>query len=111
MEAPRVNTVARQVPLLSSPGAIDNIMTRAPDLGIPDAGAGVEPYNTLARVAGQLEGLPHRYGAHPSAYTFAFYGPGVLAWLRAQWVSDGRSGRRRMLGAARHRVTHRAVVQ
>src|SRR5262249_26912500 len=40
IEAPRVNTVARQVPLLSSPSAIDNIMTRAPELGIPDAGAG-----------------------------------------------------------------------
>src|SRR5215472_1998477 len=68
MEAPRVNSVARQVPLLSSPGAIDSVMTRAPELGIADAGAGVEPYNTLVRVAGQLEGLPHRYGAHPSAY-------------------------------------------
>jgi DNA polymerase-3 subunit alpha len=102
MEAPRVNSVARQVPLLSSPGAIDNVMTHAPELGIPDAGAGVEPYNTLVRVAGQLEGLPHRYGAHPSAYTFSFYGPGVLAWLPAQWVSDGRPGRRRAFGAARH---------
>jgi DNA polymerase-3 subunit alpha len=102
MEAPRVNSVARQVPLLSSPGAIDNVMSHAPELGIPDAGAGIEPYNTLVRVAGQLEGLPHRYGAHPSAYTFSFYGPGVLAWLPAQWVSDGRPGRRRAFGAARH---------
>ncbi len=49
MQAPRVNSVARQVPLLSSPGAIDNVMTRAPELGIPDAGAGVEPYNTGSR--------------------------------------------------------------
>ena len=49
MEPPRVNSVARQVPLLSSPGAIDNVMTHAPELGIPDAGAGVEPYNTLVR--------------------------------------------------------------
>jgi hypothetical protein len=40
--------------------------------------------------------------AFPSAYTFSFYGPGVLAWLPAQWVSDGRPGRRRMFGAARH---------
>jgi hypothetical protein len=95
MEPPRVNSVARQVPLLSSPGAIDNVMTHAPELGIPDAGAGIEPYNTLVRVAGQLEGLPHRYGAHPSAYTFSFYGPSALAWLAAQWVSDGRPGRRR----------------
>lgn len=102
MEAPRVNSVARQVPLLSSPGAIDEIMTRAPELGIPDAGAGVEPYNTLVRVAGKLEGLPHRYGAHPSAYTFSFYGPGALAWLPAHWVSDGRPGRRRTFGGARH---------
>jgi DNA polymerase III subunit alpha len=39
MEAPRVNTVARQVPLLSSPGAIENVMMRAPELGIADAGA------------------------------------------------------------------------
>jgi len=102
MEPPRVNSVARQVPLLSSPGAIDNVMTHAPELGIPDAGAGVEPYNTLVRVAGQLEGLPHRYGAHPSAYTFSFYGPGALAWLPAQWVSAGRPGQRRGFGAARH---------
>jgi DNA polymerase-3 subunit alpha len=84
MEAPRVNTVARQVPLLSSPGAIDNVLTHTPELGIADAGAGVEPYNTLIRVSGQFEGLPHRHGAHPSAYTFSFYGPGVLAWLPAQ---------------------------
>src|SRR5262249_25839191 len=71
-------------------------------LGIADAGAGVEPYNTLVRVAGQLEGLPHRYGAHPSAYTFSFYGPGALAWLPVQWVAGGRPGRRRAFGAARH---------
>jgi hypothetical protein len=102
MEAPRVNTVARQVPLLSSPGAIDNIITHAPELGIPDAGAGVEPYGTLVRVAGQLEGLPYRFGAHPSAYTFSFYGPGALAWLPAQWVGDGHFGRRRAFGSARH---------
>jgi hypothetical protein len=57
----------RQVPLLSIPGAIDNVLTHAPELGISDAGAGVEPYNTLVRVAGKLEGLPHRYGAHPGS--------------------------------------------
>ena len=102
MEAPRVNAIARQVPLLSSPDAIDNVMTHAPELGIPDAGSGVEPYTTLVRVAGQLEGLPHRYGAHPSAYTFSFHGPSALDWLPAQWVSDGRPGRRRAFGAARH---------
>jgi DNA polymerase-3 subunit alpha len=97
MEAPRVNTVARQVPVLSSPGAIDNVMLRAPELGIPEVGAGVEPYNTLVQVAGRLEGLPHRYGAHPSAYTFSFYGPGALDWLPAQWVSAGAPGKRRVL--------------
>jgi DNA polymerase-3 subunit alpha len=102
MEAPRVNTVARQVPVLSSPGAIDNVLVRAPELGIPDVGAGVEPYNTLVQVAGRLEGLPHRYGAHPSAYTFSFYGPGALDWLPAQWVSAGAPGKRRVFGAARH---------
>jgi hypothetical protein len=102
MEAPRVNSVARQVPLLSSPGAIENVMMRAPELGIADAGAGVEPYNTLVRVAGRLEGLPHRFGAHPSAYTFSCYSPGALDWLPAQWVSAGGPGRRRSFGAARH---------
>src|SRR5262249_31339835 len=65
MEAPRVNTVARQVPLLSSPGAIENVMMRAPELGIAYAVAGIEPYNTLVRVAGRLEGLPHRYKRPP----------------------------------------------
>ena len=53
-------------------------------------------------MAGQLEGLSHRYGAHPSAYAFSFYGPGALAWLPAQWVSDGGPGRKRAFGAARH---------
>src|SRR6266542_5580378 len=48
------------------------------------------------------KGLPHRYGAPPSAYTFSFYGPSALAGLPAQWVSDGRPGRRRIFGAARH---------
>ena len=102
MEAPRVNTVARQVPLLSSPGAIENVLTRTPELGVAEAAAGVEPYNTLVRVAGRLEGLPHRYGAHPSAYTFSFYGPGALDWLPAHWVSAGAPGRRRAFGVARH---------
>jgi hypothetical protein len=73
-----------------------------PELGIADAGAGIEPYNTLVRVAGRLEGLPHRYGAHPSAYAFSFYGPGALNWLPAQWVSAGTPGRRRAFGGARH---------
>jgi hypothetical protein len=90
------------VPLLSSLGAIENVMMHAPELGIADAGAGVEPYNTLVRIAGRLEGLPHRNGAHPSAYTFSFYGPGALDWLPAQWVSAGSPGRRRSFGAARH---------
>src|SRR5260370_10902816 len=102
MEAPRVNRVAWQVPLLSSPGAIETVMMRPPELGISDAGAGVEPYNTLVRVAGRLEGLPQRFGAHPSAYTFSFYGPGALDWLPAQWVSASGPGRRRSFGAARH---------
>jgi len=77
-------------------------MTHSLELGIRDAAAGVEPYHTLVRVAGQLEGLPHRYGAHPSACTFSFHGPSTLEWLPAQWVSDGRPGRRRAFGAARH---------
>ena len=102
MEAPRVNSVARQVPLFSSPGAIENVMMRAPGLGIANAGAGVEPYNTLIRIAGRLEGLPQRYGTHPSAYTFSFYGPGTLDWLPAHWVSAGTPGRRRAFGVVRH---------
>lgn len=59
-------------------------MMRAPELGIADASAGIEPYNTLVRVAGRLEGLPHRYGAHPSAYTLSFYG--------AFWTGCPRTG-------------------
>ena len=89
-----MNSVARQVPLLSSPGAIDNVMTHAPELGIPDARAGVEPYSTLVRVAGQLEGLPHRYGAHPSAYTFSFYARSSPAGLPAgRYRPRGRGSR------------------
>ena len=97
-----------------------------------EAGTRVEPYSTLVRVACELEGLPHRYGSHPSAlrispesscgywraepssptsasndstrlrYAFSFYGPGVLDWLPAQWVSAGGPGRRRAFGIERH---------
>src|SRR5437879_13891379 len=51
MEPPRVNSVARQVPLLSSPGAIDNVLTHSPEVGIPDAGGGVAPDRTQERAA------------------------------------------------------------
>src|SRR6266851_7133233 len=63
--------------------------------------ASSEPGRTILRVAGQLEGLPHRFGAHPSAYTVSFYGPGALSWLPAHWVSADRPGRGRF-GAPRH---------
>jgi hypothetical protein len=60
-----------------------------------------EPYNTVLHLAGKLEGLPHRPGPHPSAYTFDPYGPGVLQWLPAQWVGSDRWSRQRF-GTARH---------
>src|ERR1051326_8146810 len=37
LEVPRVNALARQVPLLSSPAAIEQVMTRGPELGVPDS--------------------------------------------------------------------------
>jgi hypothetical protein len=49
MEAPRVNTVARQDPLLSSPGAIDDVMQLGREQGVAEANAGAEPYTTLVR--------------------------------------------------------------
>jgi len=61
-----------------------------------------EPSRTILSVAAKLEGLPHRQGAHPSAYTFSFFARSVLDWLPAQWVSAERAGRNRMFGAARH---------
>src|SRR6266851_3802907 len=63
--------------------------------------ASAEPGRTILRVAGQLEGLPHRFGAHPSAYTVSFYGPGALSGLPAHWVSADRPGCGRF-GATRH---------
>jgi DNA polymerase III subunit alpha len=101
LEAPRVNALARLVPLLSSPGAIEQVMAHAPELGIHDLSTQAEPYNTVLRLAGQLEGLPHRPGPHPSAYTFDPYGPGVLEWLPAHWVGSDRWSRQRF-GTARH---------
>jgi hypothetical protein len=55
------------VPLLSSPGSIEQVLTRAPELG-GGLAATVEPGQTILRIAAQLEGLPQRDGAHPSAY-------------------------------------------
>jgi hypothetical protein len=82
MEAPRVNTVARQVPLLSSPGAMDNVLKPAPTPGLVSS--------RITRV-----GLPHRYGAHPLAYTFSFYGAGRFSLpgrLPRRLHSPGREG-------------------
>lgn len=59
LEAPRVNALARQVPLLSSPGAIEQVMTRGPELGVPDSPQS-EPFKTILSVAARLEGLPYR---------------------------------------------------
>jgi hypothetical protein len=49
-------------------------------------------------VAGRIEGLPHRFGSHPSAYAVSFHGPGALSWLPAHWVSADRPGRSRFDG-------------
>jgi hypothetical protein len=46
LEAPRVNALARQVPLLSGPGAIEQVMTHAPAMGLSDA-PHVEPARTI----------------------------------------------------------------
>jgi hypothetical protein len=100
LEAPRVNALARQVPLLSSPAAIEQIMTHGPELGSSDSPHS-EPSKTILSVAAKLEGLPHRQGAHPSAYTFSFFARSVLDWLPAQWVGADRPGRGRSFGAAR----------
>ena len=95
-----LNSLARQVPLLSSPGAIEQVMTRAPELG-GGLAATFEPGQTILRIAAQLEGLPQRAGAHPSAYAVSFLGPGALSWLPAQWVSADRPGTSRF-GGPRH---------
>ena len=101
LEAPRVNSLARQVPLLSSLGAIEQIMQHGPELGGSDA-PHAEPSRTILSVAAKLEGLPYRQGAHPSAYTFSFFARSVLDWLPAQWVGAERPGRGRSFGGARH---------
>src|SRR5262249_49952811 len=86
-----LNSLARQVPLLSSPGAIEQVLTRAPEFG-GGLAATFEPGQTILRIAAQLEGLPQRAGAHPSAYAVSFLGPGALSWLPALWVSADRRG-------------------
>ena len=101
LEAPRVNALVRQVPLLSSPGAIEQIRQHRPEMGGFDAPQ-AEPSRTILSVAAKLEGLPYRQGAHPSAYTFSFFARSVLDWLPAQWVGAERPGRGRTVGGARH---------
>jgi DNA polymerase-3 subunit alpha len=95
-----LNSLARQVPLLSSPGSIEQVLTRAPELG-GGLAATFEPGQTILRIAAQLEGLPQRDGAHPSAYAVSFLGPGALSWLPALWVSADRPGSSRF-GGPRH---------
>src|SRR5204862_6824506 len=92
-----LNSLARQVPLLSSPSAIEQVFTRSPELG-GGLSASFEPGQTILRVAGQIEGLPQRAGAHPSAYAVSFLGPGALSWLPALWVSADRPGSSRFGG-------------
>lgn len=101
LEAPRVNALARQVPLLSSPGANEQVMTRGPEFGVGDSPQS-EPFKTILSVAARLEGLPYRQGAHPSASTFSFFSRSALDWLPAQWVGADRPGRGRSFGGARH---------
>ena len=96
----RINSLARQVPLLSSPGAVEQVLTRSPEMG-GSLSASSEPGQTILRVAGRIEGLPQRFGAHPSAYAVSFHGPGALSWLPAHWVSADRPGRSRF-GGPRH---------
>jgi Bacterial DNA polymerase III alpha subunit finger domain len=95
-----LNGLARQVPLLSSPGAIEQVLTRSPELG-GGLSSSFEPGQTILRLAGQIEGLPQRAGAHPSAYAVAFLGPGALSWLPALWVSADRPGASHF-GGSRH---------
>jgi DNA polymerase-3 subunit alpha len=102
LEGPRVNALARLVPLLSSPGSIDQVMRHAPELGVGDLSTNTEPYTTILSVAARLEGLPNRHGAHPSAYTFAFFAPSALDGLPAHWVGTDHPGRQRGFGAAKH---------
>src|SRR6202165_717865 len=93
----RINSLARQVPLLSSPGAVEQVLTRSPEMG-GSLSVSSEPGLTILRVAGSIEGLPQRFGAHPSAYAVSFHGPGALSWLPAHWVSADRPGRTRVRG-------------
>jgi DNA polymerase-3 subunit alpha len=104
-----LNGLARQVPLLSSPGAVDQVLLRSPELG-GGLSSTFEPGQTILRIAGQLEGLPHRAGAHPSAYAVSFLGPGALSWLPAQWVSADRPGSSRFGGPRHLAVTAQGQV-
>src|SRR5439155_22456011 len=80
--------------------AVEPVLTRWPEMaGSLSASSG--PGHTILRVAGQIEGLPYRFAAHPSAYTVSFYGPGALSWLPGHWVSADRPGRGRF-GGPRH---------
>jgi hypothetical protein len=59
LEAPRVNALAQLVPLLSSHGAIDEVMNRGPELGIHDLSTQAEPYNSTLRLA--VEAVTYRW--------------------------------------------------
>lgn len=83
----KANAIARLVPLLSAPGAIEEVITHTPELGIPDLSPTVEPYHSLLAVAEVLEGLPSRYGAHPSGFVFGG-DRNLLHEIPVQWVSS-----------------------
>jgi DNA polymerase-3 subunit alpha len=104
-----LNGLARQAPLLSSPGAIDQVLFRAPELG-GGLAATYEPGQTIMRLASQLEGLPQRDGAHPSAYAVSFLGPGALSWLPAAWVRADRPDRPRFHGPRHLAVSHGSAL-
>ena len=78
------------------PGIPSSRMAASPSSTTPSGG--IEPGQTVLRIAAQLEGLLHRAGAHPSAYAVSFLGPGGLSWLPALWVGADRPGGSRFGG-------------
>jgi len=107
----KTNILARQVPLRSAPGAIEDVFSQPYAQSGVDVSPHSEPWTTVLEVAGKLESLPQRYGVHPSGFAFSFdYAelvpdgapdadppptPGALRWLPAHWVGTDsyQSGR------------------
>ncbi|HET7771343.1 MAG TPA: PHP domain-containing protein, partial [Chloroflexota bacterium] len=92
----KTNILARQVPVRSAPGAIEDVFAQpyaSSGFGGADVAAHAEPWTTVLEVAGKIEALPQRFGVHPSGFAFSFdYAEPAPIKFEGSAGSDGSDG-------------------